>query len=106
MLGDEVAGEGVQAAGEEARHEEVYEGAGPKGLHEGVIEDQLREQVEEVPLRECLCPDETWTESVKQDLECTESIWSEDGALPKREDSRKEHLAQNVIQANQFKLSR
>ena len=60
VLGDEVACKGVQAPCEETGEEQVEEGPRAEGLHEGVVEDELGDQVDEVPLRERLCAHKTW----------------------------------------------
>lgn len=71
MLCDEMAGTWVEAPCEEAAHEEVYERADTKGLHEDVVKDQLDYEVEQVPFREALGANEAGAEGVEEDLECS-----------------------------------
>ena len=69
MLRDEVPRERMQAPSKEARREQIDEGAGPEGLDKHVIKDKLGDQIDEVPLSECLCAHEARSERVEQDLE-------------------------------------
>ena len=70
VLGDEVARERVQAAGEEAGHEQVDKRVLPTCRDKDVVEDELRDEVREVPLREGLRAHEARAEGVEEDLEC------------------------------------
>lgn len=70
MLRDEVACAGVEASSEEAAHDEVDERSGAEGRHKDVVEDELDDDIDEMPLCELLGSDERGSESVEQDLEC------------------------------------
>jgi hypothetical protein len=72
VLCDEVAGAGVEAAGEEAAGDEVEEGCPAKVGDEDVVEEELDEDVEEVPLGKALGADKGGAEGVEEDLECSE----------------------------------
>lgn len=69
MLGNEVAGTGVQAACEEAGEDEIEKRAYAKRFDEQDVEDELREDAEVVPLGQTLGPDETRPESIEENLE-------------------------------------
>jgi hypothetical protein len=70
MLRDEVACAWVEASSEEAAHDEVDERSGAEGRHENVVEDELDDDIDEMPLCELLGSDERGSQSVEQDLEC------------------------------------
>ena len=69
VLGDEVACSRVERTGEERGEEEVKEGARAEATDEKVVKDELDGYVDEVPDGGRLGTDETWTESVEEDLE-------------------------------------
>ena len=69
MFGDKVARTWVEAAGEEAAGDEVDERLGAKSADEDVVEDELGEDVEEMPTCQALAADKVGSEGVKQYLE-------------------------------------
>jgi len=69
MFGDEVARAWVEASGEEAASDEVDERFGAKAADEGVVEDELGQDVEEMPARQALGADKGGSEGVKEYLE-------------------------------------
>jgi hypothetical protein len=78
VLGDEVAGERVERAGEEGGEEEVEEGGPAPGADDERVEGELREQVGGVPPCRGLCADEAGPEGVEEDLEGGEEELAED----------------------------
>ena len=70
MLCNEVAGTGVEASSEEAAHDEVDEGSESEGRDEDIVEDELDDDVDEMPLCELLGSDERGSEGIEEDLEC------------------------------------
>lgn len=79
VLGDEVAGEGVQAPGEEGREEQVEDGLGGGEVGEGGVEGELDGDVEEVDRGEGDAVDGHGAEGVEEDLEGAEEGLAEDG---------------------------
>lgn len=69
VLRDEVARARVQAAREEARHDQVDERAHAEGRDERVVERELEGDVVEVPCGEALGAHETGAQGVEEDLE-------------------------------------
>lgn len=110
VLGDEVARERVQAAGEEAGHEQVDKRVLPTCRDKDVVEDELRDEVREVPLREGLRAHEARAEGVEEDLECPagkpvvrgRDARERGGRLCR--DLREEDLAEHVVQADELEL--
>lgn len=68
VLGDEVAGAGVQRAGKEAAENQVGQCLAACEVHEGVVEGQLDNDVEQVDLGERQVVDEHGAQGVEQDL--------------------------------------
>lgn len=79
VLGDEVAGEGVEAAGEEGGEEEVDEGLDAGEVDEEDVEADLDDDVEEVDARQGHAVDGHRAEGVEEDLEGAEERLAEDG---------------------------
>ncbi|KFY22713.1 hypothetical protein V493_06375 [Pseudogymnoascus sp. VKM F-4281 (FW-2241)] len=79
VLGDEVAGEGVQATRQEAREDEVKEGVDASVLDEADVKGDLHSDVEEVDARQRDLVDHHWAQSVEEDLEGAEEALPEDG---------------------------
>lgn len=72
MLGDKVSCTGVQAACKEGRHDEVDEGSPAEKVDKEVVEREDRGDVYTVPDGRFLSSDESWSESVKEQLESAE----------------------------------
>jgi hypothetical protein len=72
MLGNEVASTRVQATCEKAGEEKVEEWAYAEGFDEQGVKDQLRKDVEIVPLGQTLGSDKTRPESIEENLESAE----------------------------------
>ena len=49
MFGNEMTGEGMETASEEARHNQVDEWLDTKSLDEEIVEGELNSDVDEVP---------------------------------------------------------
>jgi hypothetical protein len=80
VLGDEVAGERVQAAGEEGGEEQVEQGAARAGeVKEGGVEADLGGDVEGVDLGDRDAVDGHGPDGVEEDLEGAEEGLAEDG---------------------------
>lgn len=80
VLGDEVAGGGVQAAGEEGGEQQVEQGLpGAGGLDEEGVEGELHDEVDEVHPGEGHLEDAHGTDGVEEDLEGAEEGFAEDG---------------------------
>lgn len=81
VLCDEVAGAGVERAGEEGAQEEVEEGleGAAAELYQGVVEGELGDQVQDVDGGEGRAVDEHGADGVEEDLEGAEEGLSEDG---------------------------
>jgi len=58
----------VEASGEGAAGDEIDETLGAKGADDGVVEDELGEDVEEMPAHQALGADKGGSEGVKQYL--------------------------------------
>lgn len=69
VLGDEVARARVQAPGEEAAGDKVDERPRAEGRDERVVEDELDDDVENVPAGQTLAANECGAEGVEEDLE-------------------------------------
>ena len=110
VLGDEVASERVQTTREEAGHEQVDERVLPADRDEGVVEDELGDEIGEMPLREGLRAHEARAEGVEEDLECPagkpvvrgRDARGRGGRLCR--DLREEDLAEHVVQADELEL--
>jgi hypothetical protein len=68
VLGDEVAGTGMQRPGKEAAQNQVGQCLSTGELHEGVVEGQLNNDVEQVDLGERQVVDEHGAQGVEEDL--------------------------------------
>ena len=79
VLGDEVAGEGVQTSREEAGEDEVQQGVSASVLDEGDVKGDLHDDVEEVQVRQRDLVDHHWAQGVEEDLEGAEEALAEDG---------------------------
>jgi hypothetical protein len=79
VLGDEVACDGVQGAGEEGAQDEVAESFAADVLHEKVVDGELHEDVEGVDARQGQVVDHHGTQGVKEDLEGCEERFAGDG---------------------------
>lgn len=79
MLGDEVACDWVQRAGEEGAQDEVAEGFATYVLYEEVIDNELYGDVEGVDASEGQVVDHHWAEGVEEDLEGREEGLAGDG---------------------------
>ena len=79
VLGDEMAGAGVQAPREEGAEDEVAKCAAAHGLDDCVVEGYLRGDVEEVQLRDGELVDEHGAEGVEDYLEGAEEGLPQDG---------------------------
>src|SRR5699024_4198370 len=76
----EVAGDGVEAAGEEGGEKEVQEGLGPaREVNEGVVEGKLCGNIEVVNASERHAVDGHGADGVEEDLEGAEKGLAEDG---------------------------
>jgi len=69
MLCDKVGGTGVQTASEETRHDEVPKRPHPHEFDDDHIEDNLNHEIDQMPHRRCLVPDDPWPKSVEEYLE-------------------------------------
>ena len=78
VLCDEVAGERVQAAGEERGEEEVEESVGGGYAQEDKVEGELNDNVEEVNLGKGHAVDSHGTDGVEEDLEGAKEGLAED----------------------------
>lgn len=72
MLGDEMAGTGVQRACEKTAHDKIPQRPSSREAYEGVIEGELGDDVEQVDLGEGQAVDEHGSEGVEEDLEGAE----------------------------------
>jgi len=79
VLGDEVAGAGVQRAREEAAQDQVAERPSARKLHQCVVEGELHDDVEEVDLGERQLVHEHGAQGVEEDLEGGEKGLAGDG---------------------------
>ena len=79
VLGDEVASDGVQRAGEEGAQDEITERFAANVLHEEVVYRELHEDVESVDARERQVVNHHGTEGVEEDLEGCEESFAGDG---------------------------
>ena len=61
MLCNKVTRTWMQAASEEAAHNQVYERSGAERSHQGQVESELSEYVEQVPARKALRTNECWS---------------------------------------------
>jgi len=78
VLGDEVAGGGMQRAGEEGAEDQIVEGIRTAELDEHVVEEDLRADVDEMDAGEWDLVDADGSQRVEQDLEGAEKGLSED----------------------------
>lgn len=65
-----MTGERMQTTRKETRCHQVDKRIDPARLDEDVVEDELHSQIDKMPLRQSLRPDETGTEGIEEDLEC------------------------------------
>lgn len=79
VLGDEVAGQRVQAAGQEGGQDEVEHGLHAHGLEDDSIEDDLHGEVDTGDPGEGHAVDAHGAHGVEQDLERAEEGLAEDG---------------------------
>lgn len=79
VLGDEVAGNGVQRAGEEGAQDEVAERFAADVLHEEVVDGELHEDVEGMDAGEGQVVDHHRAQGVEEDLEGCEEGFAGDG---------------------------
>jgi hypothetical protein len=78
MLGDEVAGSGMKASGEEATHQEVHHAVPAEELDDQAVECNLHGQVETVDVRERQLENCHGSQSIEQDLERAEECLPKD----------------------------
>lgn len=83
VLGDEVAGQGVQAAGEEGGEQQVEEGVDGSEAEEEDVKGDLGDDVEEVDPGHGDAVDGHGADGVEEDLECAEEGLAEDGVEDK-----------------------
>lgn len=79
VLGDEVAGAGVQRAGEEGAQDEVGKCAAAGKMNQDIVEGELDDNVEEVDLGEGQVVDEHGPQGVEEDLAGAEEGLAGDG---------------------------
>lgn len=72
VLGDEVAGAGVQRAGQKAAQDQICQRFSSCKLDEGVVKGELDDNVEQVNLGERQVVDEHGPQGIEQDLACAE----------------------------------
>lgn len=78
VLGDEVASAGMQGAREEGGEDQVEEGLRRAELDEGVVEQHLRCDVDDVDAGERHLEDEDGADGVEEDLEGAEEGFAKD----------------------------
>lgn len=71
MLRDKVASTRMQTTSEEAGHYKVDQGVDTRELVEGIVENELNDNIESMPSSRRLGPYETRSQRVKQNLERT-----------------------------------
>lgn len=79
MLGDEVASQGVQAAGQEGREQQVEEGVVGSEADQDDVKRHLNKDVESVNLGQVHAVHRHGTDGVKEDLKGAEECLAEDG---------------------------
>lgn len=83
VLGNKVTGHRVQGSGQEAAQDEVSDSLAAPRLNQDVIEQQLNNDVECVNLGQRNLIDHHGSQSVEQDLECTEEGFAGNGVEEK-----------------------
>jgi len=71
VLRDKVASTRMQTTSEEAGHYKVDQGVDTRELVEGIVENELNDNIESMPSSRRLGPYETRSQRVKQNLERT-----------------------------------
>ena len=97
-----MGGTGMQAAGEETRHEEVTERPYSYELGDDDIKSNLNHEVDQMPHRGCLVPDESWAEGVEEYLESATRFEISTRHCSQSSDLRKENLPKDIVEENQF----